>query len=520
MTGVDLLVLGGGPAGSVAAARAAQRGLSVRLIDAATHPRRHVGESLLPGILPILEGIDALGPVIDAGFVQKTGATHLRWGIERDWDLWFRDSDEYDHAFMVNRSRFDAILFDAAVRAGAHATTETVARALLFDGDRLRGARIQRRGEALETVEARFVIDASGQAALVAQHLGGRELIEGLRHRASWAHFHRAGRLPEPRSRQALFCAEDNHWVWFFPLTEELSSVGLVELEGGPGLDYATAVRKSGIGQLLARAEQVSEVRRERDWSYRMTHTAGPGYRVVGDAAGFIDPILSTGVFMAMTSAWEAVASIEEEQRAGSAAADEYRRRHRERFEDLLRMVTFYYRQTLARDDYFWESKRILADAHALKPQKAFLILTSGLVQNLALEDRRAEAAEARIQRVEHGRPIPQDPDTLGFVCLHLRYRPEDAELFFLIEPKDIAAPTLFRTPSFDLNCIAPKFGNDPIQHPALEPALRQLHRSIEARDEEPRTAVAEFWRRHRQALAAEAAALPGDFELVRVFGE
>src|SRR5262249_29577419 len=98
----DLIVVGGGPAGSCTAAIAARTGLKVLLLEAAEHPRVHVGESLLPGIIPILQEMGALDSVAAAGFTVKTGSTHWNWGRTAEWDLWFRDTDAYDHAWLVD----------------------------------------------------------------------------------------------------------------------------------------------------------------------------------------------------------------------------------------------------------------------------------------------------------------------------------------------------------------------------------------------------------------------------------
>ena len=127
----DLIVIGGGPAGSTVAACAARGGLRVLLLEADAHPRVHVGESLLPGIMPILERMGALADVEAAGFTPKSGTTHWQWGATPRWDLWFADTDAYDHAYLVERGRFDAILFAAAARAGAVAHTHAAVRELL-----------------------------------------------------------------------------------------------------------------------------------------------------------------------------------------------------------------------------------------------------------------------------------------------------------------------------------------------------------------------------------------------------
>ncbi|HET6582460.1 MAG TPA: hypothetical protein VFG69_03410, partial [Nannocystaceae bacterium] len=188
----------------------------------------------------------------------------------------------------------------------------------------------------------------------------------------------------------------------------------------------------------------------------------------------------------------------------------------------------------LHRDDYFWESKRILVHADTkLRPQKAFVVLTSGLVQNLALDDVRCATQQRRRDRseAEHAADLgATDPNELGFVCVHLR-RPPPADdtaggpdrgtsLFVLIEPADPAAPTLVRTRNFHVNGIAPRHGNDPISVPELGPLLRWAADAIAALDTVEGEPLAAFWRRTRSELAGRLRAAPGGFVLVRAFGE
>jgi flavin-dependent dehydrogenase len=520
----DLIVIGGGPAGATVAAIAARGGMKVLLLEADEHPRVHVGESLLPGIVPILERMGALADVEAAGFTPKSGTTHWRWGVTPAWDLWFSDTDLYDHAWLVERGRFDEILYHAAVRAGAVGHMHAAVRELLWDGERLVGVRWRRRGEE-EVHEARaaWTVDASGQAAVVAKELGLRSVIDGLQHQASWAHFENAGRLPPPREHQALFVAERDHWLWLFPLSPTRASVGVVRLDPGEERGeearsdaFMAAVRGSELmSGVLGPAERVTPVRTQRDWSYRMRRVAGPGWLLVGDAAGFIDPVLSTGVFLAMHAGFHAAELL----LGGVEVAERYQRHHSELFEDLLRMVRFYYQQTLSREDYFWESKRILLrEDTELRPQKAFLILTSGLVRNLAFEAVNKEAEERRAAAVVSG---GGERESLGFVCFHLTFATEagPAALYLLIEPRRAAEPTLFRTPRWHINCIAPRFDNDPLRVPALAGPLRGLAARVLALDtvDEP---LADFWRRTRGALSEAVQGLGPGFNLVRVFGE
>lgn len=516
-------MIGGGPAGTTAAAALARKGRSVILLEAGSHPRPRVGESLLPGIIPILDGIGALDAIEAHGFGIKTGTTHLRWGATPSWDLWFRDTDAYDHAWFVDRSAFDEILWKNAIARGVDARDHSVVKELLWEGERLVGARYQPRGGEMKIVHATHVIDASGLAGLVTRAKGHRTPMEGLQHRAAWAHWEGAGRMPEPRRAQGLFIAEASHWTWYFPLSETRTSIGVIMLDRPDGtFDYEAVIRSTPeIERMLATANRVTPVRFERDWSYRAEPNAGLGYRVIGDAAGFIDPVLSTGVFLALEAAWRAAKSILDVQLDGrdeENASAEYSRAQSELFRDLVRMVRFYYQQTLTNEDYFWESKRILVSRdNKLRPQRAFLILTSGLVGNLAFEQATERAETRRTERTQSSGADPDSSDDLSFVCISLKHAGND--LYFLLEEKDPGVPALARTKNFDVNCLAPKYGNDVLHYPELAPQVRKLVDRVNEL-ERPKETLAEFWRRASADLGHTFAALPPTFEVVRIFGE
>ncbi len=562
----ELLVIGGGPGGATVATLAAQAGIEVVLLEADAHPRVHVGESLLPGIIPILEALGALAEVEAAGFGRKSGSTHFGWGRTPKWDLWFADTDLYEHAWLVDRARFDAILLDAARRAGVEVVEHCAAKELLWEQGRLGGVICRRRGDSeAATIRARLVVDATGQAALIARQRGLREHLPGLQHLAAWAHFDGVVGLPPPRHQQAVFVAERGHWIWFFPLGCGRASLGLISLDadargadgrGSAELDFDALLRASPkISEMLGSARRVTPVRRQRDWSYRVREITGDGWMIVGDASGFIDPVLSTGVFLAMNAGYLAAKAIRGVLREGvdeAAALAAYARAHHEFFDDLLRMVRFYYQQTLSLDDYFWESKRIMmTDATELRPAKAFMILTSGLIQNLALDELQVEqgtrrasvlaearAAEISTDGADSGRgeagmaedwrepdAARQEPDALGFVCVELRFLPpgesgRGAALYFLIEPRRPAEPALARTRNWQLTCLAPRYNNDPYREPALRGPIERLVAGVRALDDLRGESLADFWRRRRRPFGECLAAMPAEFSVVRVFGE
>lgn len=517
MSPFDLIVVGGGPAGSVAATLAAKADLSVLIIEADTHPRYHVGESLLPGILPILKEMDCFAEVEQAGFDIKTGSTHHGFG-RRSWDLWFHESDEFDTAYFVERARFDAILFDAAKRAGATCLQNTRVKCALEEGGRVVGVELS----SGENYFSRWVFDASGQAAVIAGPRSEKHTIDGLKHRARFAFWKSDGRLDKPRERQAFFQGLDDAWLWCFPLGPNRRSVGLVELEGTPVGDYDQLVKESSVGALLgADATRSSKIWRAKDWSYERSPRSGDGWLALGDTAGFIDPILSSGVMLAMHSGWLAARLLAQQITGGISPAqvhEEYEAKHGEMFDDLLGVVRFYYAQNGDIDRLFWKSKELLSDLPAVSPQKAFLLLTSGLVRNLALGKVTSDTAQKRLQKVLAETAKEERPS--AFICAQLSFTEGErtSTLYLLIEPSDLAAPSLFRTASFDINCLAPDFNNDPILHPPLEAPLRKIAQLITDLDQgtEP---LGLWWQHAREPLLITLSELPDAFEVVRIFG-
>lgn len=332
MTVVDVVVIGGGPGGSVCAAQLVRRGLSVVVLEKESFPRFHLGESLLPQSLVVLDQIGAL-PSVEASFIRKYGARFHddvrgrkdRFSFDGAW------RPERDHAFEVPRDVFDKLLLDHAASCGAIVRHGWMAKRILEDGDgRARGVEVVSSDGVPVTLEARFVVDASGRDALTAHASRSSSKIEGLDQTALYAHFEG---VPRPTGKLAgdidiiLFSSGEEprpNWFWFIPFKDGRTSVGAVVsrawlrarrarlgAEAEPERPDVTsalfdiAVSESPTARSLLGDARCSWPRKEAtaDFSYRVRDIRGAGWIAVGDAGGFIDPLFSTGAHLAMTGA-------------------------------------------------------------------------------------------------------------------------------------------------------------------------------------------------------------------------
>ena len=395
--GYDVIVIGGGPAGTTAATLLGREGRRVAIFDREHLPRYHIGESLLPSVLPFLEELDALDAVKAAGFHRKTGQT-FRWGEDRTpWSLDFRQLDVYPYAFFVERGDFDHILWQNAARHGADARDAITVDDVVTEGPRVVGVTVRDAGGATRGISARYVLDTSGQNALLARKFGTRRWVKGLRNLAVWSYWEGAGRLADPGHEHILTEAIEDGWIWVIPLRDGLTSVGIVTVdwtreraeEVRRDLDgwYEGTVRAAeGAGALLAGARRVDAVRAQRDWSYCTTRFYGPGYCLAGDAACFVDPILSTGVHLAMTGGYLAALAMNSalaRPHQEAAYLRYFQRAYVTTYRELLTQVRYFYRVQAHRDSIFWKSKRLLKVDPQLDGALAFLFMNSGLARHV-----------------------------------------------------------------------------------------------------------------------------------------
>lgn len=324
----DCVVIGSGPAGGTAACLIAEQGWSTLLLEREKLPRFHVGESLMPETWWVFERLGIVGDLKRVGFVRKNGVQFVTADNRETRPFIFTEFDDRDCSvtWHIQRAEFDKLLFDAAYNRGATVADET--RVLDIDLRNKSPHRLTIRGAdgKEQEISARVIVDASGQQALIANRLGIRDYYEDLRKSAIWSYFEGAARNggSNPEVTCILHTRSKDAWFWYIPLSDGTVSVGVVgdnefilKRGGSPEKTFQEEVRNcAGIQKRLAGSTQRGRYHVAKEFSYTTRQQAGDGWVLVGDAGGFIDPIYSSGVFLACTSAaWAADAVCEGLQR-------------------------------------------------------------------------------------------------------------------------------------------------------------------------------------------------------------
>ena len=311
----DVLVIGGGPAGSTAAALLAERGYRVTLLEKAHHPRFHIGESLLPANLPLLEKLGVADAVKAIG-MEKWGAEFVSpW---HDHTQAFEFADALDKsmpmAYQVRRSEFDEILIRNASRKNARVVEGCQVQNVDFLPDNA-GARVQGRHDdgSIETVHARFVLDASGRDTFLGNRFKAKQRNKKHNSTAIYGHYSGAERNPGKAEGNITIYWFEHGWFWFIPLADGATSVGAVswpyylKTRNKKPLEQflqETIALCAPLRERLQHAQLVSPVEATGNFSYVCDRTHGSNYLLLGDAYTFVDPVFSSGVMLAMHSAF------------------------------------------------------------------------------------------------------------------------------------------------------------------------------------------------------------------------
>ena len=335
----DVVVIGAGPSGCTVATLLAQQGFSVQLLERDRFPRFHVGESLIPHTYDVLERLGLLDRMRASGFVKKFSVQFVSEQGRLSEPFYFADYDPHarSQTWHVLRSEFDSLMMENAREHGVEVHEATRVLEVLMEGDRAVGVRVQGEQGPAREIHCSVVVDAAGQSGLIIDRLGLRKWDPDLKKAAIWTYWKGAKRDSgkDEGSTIVMQTAGKKGWFWYIPLAGDLVSVGVVadhdylfrnRASKEPTKIYFEEVdRCPGLIPRLEGATQCEPMRTQKEYSYRARQVAGDGWVLVGDAFGFLDPLYSSGVLLALQSGALAADAIGDALRVGDPSESRLR---------------------------------------------------------------------------------------------------------------------------------------------------------------------------------------------------
>lgn len=396
----DVVVIGGGPAGSTVSTFVAMQGFKVLLLEKSEFPRYQVGESLLPSTINgicVMLGVDE--EIHKAGFTKKLGGA-FRWGKNPEpWSFNFGVMDERRKnpafAYQVERSKFDNILLENSRKKGVEVRTRCAVNQLIRENGRVCGVEFYDESGETKAAFGRYVVDASGNTSVVSKELGERIYSKFFKNFALFGYYENGKRFPSPKEGNILSAAFDEGWFWYIPVTATMTSVGAVfhapdggkpkALEGDLEEAMSSFIKRCPvIEDFLKDATRVKEgpygqLRVRKDWSYTNSTFWGDGLVLLGDSACFVDPLLSQGVHLATYSALLAARSINSCLKglvSEERAFQEFEARYRREYSLFYEYLTSLYDMNSDQESFFWAARSLLKTEE--RGNEAFVRLLGG----------------------------------------------------------------------------------------------------------------------------------------------
>ncbi len=389
---VDVAVVGGGPAGSTVATLLRKAGWSVSIFEKEKFPRHHIGEALIPSAVPVLEELGVKEELDRRGYLKKRGTTFI-WGDHQDpWTVYFVEGNpSAGYSYQMHRPDFDQLLLHNSAKHGAKVYEKHTVTTPVIENSQVVGLQVRDPSGHMLSIRSRLVVDASGQSGFLSSRLCNKVWDQQIRNMAIYGYFAGAKRLPGIDATNTLVEGYDDGWFWAIPLHVGLLSVGTV-MDHDQYKALAKGDLKAALLHQISKTRKVRELVETaefadgpyimRDWSYANDSFWGGGFALVGDAACFIDPLFSTGVFLGMQHAQILTACINSVLRREvdeKEAFGFYEEEYRKEYQDLRQICLAMYGGAAApRNTIFWNARKIQELPDRISSRSAFARLICG----------------------------------------------------------------------------------------------------------------------------------------------